>query len=154
MVHPKLLGLALAGTAVVALPAHAADNAMKVCGAKYQAAKTAKTLPAGQTWPQFLAQCRGSKPTAVAVARPAPAPSATPGMFARMMGRMGGSAAKPAAASVATARTAPAGGGAAAMHARERQCGEQWRAAKAAGHVPVGQTWPQYWSQCNTRLKS
>jgi hypothetical protein len=38
----------------------AGDNAMKVCGAKYQAAKTGKTLPAGQTWNQFLGQCRAS----------------------------------------------------------------------------------------------
>ena len=50
-----------------ASPAFAADNAMKVCGAKYQAAKTAKTIPATETWNQFLAQCRSSmaKPAAV-----------------------------------------------------------------------------------------
>ncbi|MBA3896712.1 MAG: hypothetical protein H0X36_06180, partial [Sphingomonadaceae bacterium] len=54
-------------------PAAAAENAMKVCGAKYQAAKT---LPAGQTWAQFLAQCRKTMPATAAM----PAPAAKPAM--------------------------------------------------------------------------
>jgi len=46
---------------MVASPAMAAgDNAMKVCGARYQAGKAGKTLPVGQTWAQFLSQCRAS----------------------------------------------------------------------------------------------
>jgi hypothetical protein len=39
------------------------------------------------------------------------------------------------------------------MYARERQCGAQYRAEKAAGKLPAGQTWPQYWSACNKRMK-
>ena len=47
-----------------ATPAMAAgDNAMKVCGARYQAAKAGRTLPAGQTWNQFLSQCRAGMTT-------------------------------------------------------------------------------------------
>lgn len=40
------------------------------------------------------------------------------------------------------------------MAARERQkkCGAEWKVAKAAGKTG-GLKWPQYWSQCNTRLK-
>ena len=40
------------------------------------------------------------------------------------------------------------------MAARERQkkCGAEWKEAKAAGKT-AGMKWPQYWSQCNTRLK-
>ena len=40
------------------------------------------------------------------------------------------------------------------MAARERQkkCGAEWREAKAAGKTG-GLKWPQYWSQCNARLK-
>jgi hypothetical protein len=53
-----LIGAALLMAATPALAA--GDNAMKVCGAKYQAAKAGKTLPAGQTWTQFLGQCRAS----------------------------------------------------------------------------------------------
>ncbi|HEX7849291.1 MAG TPA: hypothetical protein VF485_06120 [Sphingomonas sp.] len=139
---------ALAGIGAAA-PAFAADNVMKVCGAKYQAAKTAKTLPAGQTWSQYLAQCRGSvaKPAAVTTpAKPVVAAAAKPAVVA-----------KAAPARVATAKPAKTPGqpsaAQAAMYARERQCGAQYRADKAAGKVPAGQTWPQYWSACNKRLK-
>jgi hypothetical protein len=40
-----------------------------------------------------------------------------------------------------------------ALHDRQRQCGAQWREARAAGRLPRGMTWPRYWSQCNARLK-
>ena len=75
--HMRRIGRARAVAAAMlagigtAAPAFAADNAMKVCGAKYQAAKTAKTLPAGQTWGQYLAQCRASLPKPAAVTTPA-----------------------------------------------------------------------------------
>ena len=40
------------------------------------------------------------------------------------------------------------------MAARERQrkCGAEWKEAKASGKT-AGTKWPQYWSQCNARLK-
>ena len=145
MIHPtKMIAIAtaLAIGGAAAGPAFAADNAMKVCGAKYQAAKTAKTLPAGQTWNQYLAQCRGTmaKPAAVTTpAKPAPVPAAKP---ARAV-----TPAKPA--STPGQPTAAQ----AAMYARERQCGAQWKADKAAKKVSAGQTWPQYWSACNKRMK-
>ncbi|HMA50433.1 MAG TPA: hypothetical protein VKP60_11810 [Magnetospirillaceae bacterium] len=131
----------------MAMPAHAADNVMKECGAKYQAAKASKTLPAGQTWVQYLAQCRGAK----TAASPAPAAAIKPVAAA--------SAVKPAAAAPATKASAashlPGAQSPAmvAMHDRQRQCGQMWKADKAAGKIPAGQTWPQYWSACNTRLK-
>jgi K+-sensing histidine kinase KdpD len=43
--------------------------------------------------------------------------------------------------------------GRAAMIARERACGKEWREAKAAGKIEKGQTWPKYWSECNKRMK-
>jgi len=36
---------------------------------------------------------------------------------------------------------------------RQRQCGQEWREAKKAGKIEKGQTWPKFWSACNTRLK-
>ena len=36
---------------------------------------------------------------------------------------------------------------------RIKKCGEEWKAAKAAGKVEKGMKWPQYWSACNKRLK-
>lgn len=41
-----------------------------------------------------------------------------------------------------------------ALRDRQKQCGVQWRADKAAGKIQTGQKWPQYWSACNKRLKS
>jgi hypothetical protein len=126
-----IIGLAaiVAAGIVSSAPAHAANNVMQVCGAKYQAAKANKTLPAGQTWNQFLAQCRTS--TAGAPATAAPAVTRVSATTTR----------QPSAAM-------------AAMHDRQRKCGAQWKADKAAGRIPAGQTWPKYWSACNTRLKS
>ncbi len=69
----------------------------------------------------------------------------------------------PIVASVGSAQTPPAttqakpkapSGGAAAMRERQKKCGAEWKAAKAAGGVEKGQTWPKFWSACNKRLKS
>lgn len=133
------LALAGAGLLVVS-PAHAADTVMKACGARYQAAKAGKTLPAGQTWGQFLAQCRGGLKTTPAEATHALAPTSV-------------AAATPAAASRASHLPEARSPAMAAMHDRQRQCGQQWKADKAAGKIPAGQKWPQYWSACNTRMK-
>jgi hypothetical protein len=122
------------GAAALAAPASAAStpgNAMKVCGAKYQAAKKAGTLPAGQTWNQFLAECRGGAAKPVA-ARPAPA--------AKQVAAVRRPAGQPSAAQQA-------------MYAREKKCGQMWKADSAAHRIPAGQKWPQYWSACNKRIK-
>ncbi|HZD92251.1 MAG TPA: hypothetical protein VE224_19315 [Pseudolabrys sp.] len=39
-----------------------------------------------------------------------------------------------------------------AFRARQKKCGAEWRAAKAAGKTN-GMKWPQFWSACNKRLK-
>lgn len=116
----KILGTVAVAAAVVGAGPALADNAMKVCGAKYQVAKTAKTLPAGQTWAQFLKACRAGMTPAPATSAKAP---------------VGG---QPSAAQTA-------------MRTRQRMCAAQWKTDKAAGNVPAGQTWPQYWSACNKR---
>ena len=41
-----------------------------------------------------------------------------------------------------------------AWYERERACGKEWRAAKAAGTLEKGQKWPQFLSVCNKRLKA
>lgn len=128
------LTAATLGAAAFTPPAAAAENPMQMCGAKYQAAKKAGQLPAGQTWNQYLAQCRAgmAKPTVATMAKPAPA------------------------ARVAAATKRPAGAPSAAqqaMYAREKQCGQMWKADKAAHKIPANQTWPQYWSVCNKRVK-
>ncbi|MGC2777995.1 MAG: hypothetical protein WA418_20390 [Bradyrhizobium sp.] len=37
---------------------------------------------------------------------------------------------------------------------RQKQCGAEWREAKAAGKIEKGMKWPKYWSECNKRLKA
>lgn len=37
---------------------------------------------------------------------------------------------------------------------RIHACGQQWQAAKAAGKLPGGQTWPKFWSACSARMKA
>jgi hypothetical protein len=134
--------LAGAGAIIVALgigaSAHAANDVMKECGAKYQAAKANNTL-GGKNWAQFLAACRGGSAAPVAAARPvaAPAPAAKPVAAAKPASHL------PGAQSPAMQ----------AMHDRQRKCGQMWSADKAAGKIPAGQKWPQYWSACNTKLK-
>lgn len=139
MVQFKTIAIAAAvAVGFAASPAFAADNAMQVCGAKYRADKAANKVPAGQTWNQYLAACRASlpKPATAAVAPVRPAPSMAPGKPAKATRTPG----QPSAAQ-------------AAMYAREKQCGAQWRADKAAGKVAAGMKWPQYWSACNKRMK-
>ena len=40
-----------------------------------------------------------------------------------------------------------------AARERQKKCGAEWKAAKAAGKIEKGMKWPQYWSACNKRLK-
>ena len=133
-----------------------AQTVMQQCGQQYQAAKSAGTL-AGMSWKQFRTDCAAKlkaqpasmAPAAAAPATPAPAAAANP---------LKPDTAAPAASSTtaATPAKAPAAtGGRAAMLARERQCGAEWKAQKVTlvAQTP-GLTWPKYWSQCNTRLKA
>ena len=132
--------------AAIALPgvASAQANVMKECGAEYQTAKAANSLN-GQKWQDFLSACRTRHAAGTPAATPTAAPAAPPAAAAK---------AAPATPASTTA-AAPATGGRAAMLQRERACGAEWKAQK----VELRKTnptlkWPQYWSQCNTRLKA
>lgn len=61
-------------------------------------------------------------------------------------------AAAPAADAKAKTKKPPTPGQLAARE-RQRKCGAEWKAAKAAGKIAAGMKWPQYWSACNKRLK-
>ena len=71
-----LLALGL-GLALASASAANAESVMKQCGEQWQAAKAAGTTN-GETWPQFLSQCRAQLKTGTAAPAPAqaaPAPS-------------------------------------------------------------------------------
>jgi hypothetical protein len=65
-----------------------------------------------------------------------------------------GDSTKPAAAMTAPAATKKPADPQEAEHARERACGADWKAERAAGKVPAGMTWPKYWSECDKRKKA
>ncbi len=150
-----VLGLA------VAIPgeALAQANILKECGSEYQAAKAANQLN-GQSWQEYLKACRAriAEPAA-APAAPAPAPTPAPAPApaqapapapapAPMTAAPTPAPTKPAAAAK------PASEGQAAMRAREKQCGAEWKAQKAELHkTNPAMKWPQFWSECNKRLK-
>jgi hypothetical protein len=89
----------------------------------------------------FTKQCMSGE--AAPAAGTAPAPAATPAPAAE----------KPAAGAAPAAQPG-AKHGREAMIARERACGAEWKADKAAGKIQEGMKWPQYWSACNKRKKA
>lgn len=61
--------------------------------------------------------------------------------------------ATPAPATTAKPKKSPSPA-VAAMRERQKKCGAEWKAAKKAGKIEKGMTWPKYWSACNKRLKA
>jgi hypothetical protein len=75
-----------------------------------------------------------------------PLPQLTPSAIAQT--------AAPADAKAKAETKRPQTSGQTAMRERQKKCGAEWKAAKAAGKIIKGMTWPRYWSACNKRLKS
>jgi hypothetical protein len=132
---PALLiasGVLLAAFAPALISAPAQAKTMKECAAQWQEMKTSGQT-GGMKYRDFSKQCMsGEAPAAAAPPPPKPEAASPP------------PAAEPAATS----------GGRAAMVARMRACGAEWKSAKAEGKVPAGQKWPQFWSECNKRKKA
>ncbi|MBV1707272.1 MAG: hypothetical protein KGQ37_08715 [Hyphomicrobiales bacterium] len=121
--------------AAPAAPMAKAGTPKKTCNADYKAAKAGGTLN-GMKKKAYMAQCEAG------TAAPAAAPAAVTPAAAPVK------ATAPAAAGTQTA-------GRAAEHARQKQCGAQWRANKAQLIAATpGLTWPKYWSTCNKQLKA
>ncbi len=138
---------AMVAAFVFTAPAQAAGT-MKECAAQWKTMKDAKQT-GGQTYREFSKTCM-SKDTAAAPAAAAPA-AAAPAPAAPTV------AAKPAPAKADAAKpdaAKPVSEGRAAEIARQRACGAEWKADKAAGKIQAGMKWPQYWSACNTRKKA
>jgi hypothetical protein len=150
--HGKLLLLGLVICLASALPANAAT--MKECAAQWQKMKADKTT-GGKTYKEFSKSCMSDSAAAPAAA-PAPAASTAKTTTAKPASAPA-AAAKPAATTAATTTStekkqpSPAQE---AMYERERACGAEWKEAKAAGKVKAGMKWPQYWSECNKRMKA
>jgi len=126
---------ALASAAALA-PVAAQAKTLKECAAQWDQMKAANQT-GGMKYRDFTKQCMsgaaapvGAAPATATPTTAAPAPAA--------------GAAKPATGSP----------GRQAMIARERACGAEWKADKAAGRIQVGMKWPQYWHECDARKKA
>ena len=115
-----------------------AESVMKACASQWKQAQTTGTT-GGQSWPQFLAQCRTSQvsPASTPAAAPAPAPQSG-SLFPWSQ-----------SSAPASATASNVGAGQSVM----RLCASQWKDAKAAG-TTGGQSWPQFLAQCRTRQGS
>ena len=114
------------------------QSTQQICSQQYQAAKTAGTL-GSQKWPDFLSSCSTS------------------------IKNDKSDAAMPAEPSVASAKQAmpttsangkPLSPGEVAFRQRIHECSTEWQSEKSAGKLPAGAKWPQFWSQCNAKLKA
>ncbi len=126
-------GILLAALVPASPPAQA--KTMKECAAQWKEMKAANQT-AGMKYRDFSKQCMAgdAAPAAGTAAPAAETPPAAPAAAAKP-------AAKPSS-------------GRQAMIARERACGAEWKADKAAGKIQPGMKWPQYWSECNKRKKA
>jgi len=127
-----------AGIVASAALAPAQAKTLKECAAQWDQMKAANQT-GGMKYRDFTKQCMsGAAPAPSTPVTAAPAPTT----------------AAPAPAAGAATPTATGKTGRQAMIARERACGADWKADKAAGRIPAGQKWPQYWSECDKRKKA
>jgi len=126
-----LIVVAALASAAALVPVAAQAKTMKECAAEWDKMKAANQT-SGMKYRDFTKQCMSgtAAPAPAAPAAAAPAPATT------------------------TAKPATGSPGRQAMIARERACGADWKADKAAGRVPAGMKWPQYWSDCDKRKKA
>jgi hypothetical protein len=123
------------GLSFSSTPSLAQKKTVKACEEEWRANKAANEA-AKITEKAYVAKCRAEAPKPAAAT-----PATTP-------------AAPTAAAKPAPAATKKRTDGRQAEYARERACGADWKADKAANKVPAGMTWPKYWSECNKRKKA
>jgi hypothetical protein len=135
----SLLGAAIVafGLAVGATSANA-ESVMQACASQWKQAQ-ATGATGGQSWPQFLAQCRTGQSSSASTPASAPAPATQSGSLFPWS--------QPSAPASAPASNVGAG------QSVMRQCASQWKDAKAAG-TTGGQSWPQFLAQCRTRQGS
>jgi hypothetical protein len=130
-------GLCAAVFAAGVALAPAQAKTMKECAAEWDKMKAAKQT-GSMKYRDFSKQCMAGTAAPAAPTTAAPAPATTPA---------------PAPATT-TAKPATGSAGRQAMIARERACGAEWKADKAAGKIQAGMKWPQYWSDCDKRKKA
>jgi len=140
-----LIVLAALASAVALVPVAAQAKTMKECAAEWDKMKAANQTGT-MKYRDFTKQCmsgtaapQAGTPAPAAPTTAAPAPAAP---------------APAAGAATTTAKPATGSPGQQARIARQRACGAEWKADKAAGKIQPGMKWPQYWSDCDKRKKA
>lgn len=133
-------------TKPTAATATANGSFMQQCSTKWQQMKQAGTVPAGLKWTSFVKQNCVVTPTAAATSNDNTVPAEPDNSNYSSYQSM----------DVATTdkNGKPFTAGQIAAHKRIKECAIEWHSAKQNGTLPGGTKWPQYWSDCNTRLKS
>ena len=150
----KMAAPAMAPAAKMAAPAapiaSAADNE-KNCADQWAQMKTLKKVLSGATWDTFKVDCMAKLQAASAPAAPA-APAMAP---ATKMAAPAAPAMTPAVKMAApdTKVAAPVGG-TSGEQSRIKTCAAEWDKMKAANKVPAGMKWPEFWHECDTKLKA
>jgi hypothetical protein len=131
------------GFCVSGVNAANAQSVMRTCATEWKQAELAGTTQ-GQSWPQFLAQCRTRQGSPAASSSPTAAPAPAPQSGSLFPWSQPSAPTSTAASNVG----APAGG-----QSVMRLCASQWKDAKASG-TAGGLSWPQFLSQCRARQGS
>lgn len=140
------LGCVTAAALILALPAQAAT--MSECAAQWKAAKAAKQTE-GKSYREFSRACMGGSAKANTKADPATRSDLAKEAGASEVGKP--SSATKASKTETGGKTSTRKSSAAS---RQKACGAEWKADKAAGKVEKGMTWPKYWSACSKRKKA
>jgi hypothetical protein len=127
------------GFPIASLNTANAQSVMRTCATEWKQAEAAGTTQ-GQSWPQFLAQCRTRQGSAPAPSSATAAPAPTP---------QSGSLFPWSQPSAPASNVGAPSGGQSVM----RLCASRWKEAKAAG-TTGGLSWPQFLSQCRARQTS
>lgn len=153
--------LALAG-AVAAQPAHAATNpTMTACFEQWQQAKDVGTAPKGELWADYYKKCtvrmkesaEADKKLSTAPAKKVRKPAPITDKAATEIPPEPTEASRNSPLHTRDASGKPLSKSEIALHRRIKKCGMEWHLEHQTGELPAGETWPQFWSACNMRLK-
>lgn len=114
------------------------QTTQQICSQQYQAAKSGGTL-GSQKWPDFLSSCSASIKNDKEDATMPPEPTAASAKQLMPATSGAGKALSP---------------GQVAFRQRIHECSTEWQSEKASGTLATGAKWPQFWSQCNAKLKA
>lgn len=123
---------------------------MEQCSATWKQMKANKTVPAGLTWRAFVKQKCVVDDSADSASYVPPEPQQT----------TSAAPIKPTQnwrtipVAKADKNGKPFSQGQIEAHQRIKECAAEWHAAKADNTLPAGAKWPQFWSDCNKRLKA